>query len=323
MNQAVKKLPLMLGVVGAIAFAAATPSWAQEKGSAPAGASAQTKATGSNAKKISGNAETRSMSSGPAASSKGMRGERISGRAASSEGMKTGHMRTSEKTGHPSMRSGRAHLSSKEHLRTRTNIGARESIRTRTSTGLREARFRDRRFATSSVGVGVNAGFADTGFYGYGYGSPGFGYGYGSPGFAAGYGYPAGYGYAAGYPGCTCGAPGVAWGYGSPAYGASYGWGWGGPGYASWGPGWGWGGTQVGVGVSTATTGVATTTGTTGRVSTKSSVRGARVSQNTTAGTVGRAQAPTTGGKAAGASEGKAEGAPGLGMGTGKYRPTK
>ena len=40
MNQAVKKLPLMLGVVGAIAFAAATPSWAVEKGSAASGASA-------------------------------------------------------------------------------------------------------------------------------------------------------------------------------------------------------------------------------------------------------------------------------------------
>src|SRR6266480_1531845 len=94
MNQAVKKLPLMLGVVGAIAFAAATPSWAQEKGSAAVGASAQTgaqtKATGSHAK----------MSSGMTGTS-----GKMSGRAASSEGMKTGHMRTSEKTGHTSMRS--------------------------------------------------------------------------------------------------------------------------------------------------------------------------------------------------------------------------
>src|SRR5260370_2878419 len=43
MNKAVMKLPLMLGVVGAIAFAAATPSWAAEqKGpNAAAGANLQ------------------------------------------------------------------------------------------------------------------------------------------------------------------------------------------------------------------------------------------------------------------------------------------
>src|SRR6266516_3807354 len=185
MNQAVKKLPLMLGVVGAIAFAAATPSWAVEKGSAASGASAQagaqTKATGSSAK-MSG---------------------KMSGHAASSEGMKTGQMKGT-KTGQM--------LSSRTGIRSsRTDIGARENLRNRTSVGLREARFRDRRYATGSVGVGVNAGFADTGFYGWG--SPGYGY-------AAGYGaYPGygGYGYAAGYPGCTCGAPGVAFGYGYPA----------------------------------------------------------------------------------------------------------
>src|SRR5262245_37486132 len=189
----------MLGVAGAIAFAAATSSWAQDKGSAAPGASAQTgaqtKATGSKARMTTG---------------------KMSGRAASSEGMKTGHMKTSGKTGHmktghmktsgktayTSMRSSRTHVSSKVHLRTRT----------RTSAALREARLRDQRVATGSVGTGVNTGFANTGFYGYG--SPGFG-------FAPGYGYPgyAGYrGYAAGYPGCTCGAPGVAWGYRSPAY---------------------------------------------------------------------------------------------------------
>src|SRR5947207_606413 len=101
MNQTVKKLPLMLGVVGAIAFAAAAPSWAQERGSA-AGASAQTgaqtKATGSNAK----------MSGGGMSGTSG----KMSGRAASSEGMKTGNMRTSEKTSHTGMRSSSRHLSS-------------------------------------------------------------------------------------------------------------------------------------------------------------------------------------------------------------------
>src|SRR5262249_40030439 len=175
MKKAVMKLPLMLGVVGAIAFAAATSSWAQDKGSAAPGASAQTgaqtKATGSKARMTSG---------------------KMSGRAASSEGMKTGHIRTSGKTGHMKtghmktsgktahMRSSRTHVSSKVHLRTRT----------RTSAALREARLRGQRFATSSVGVRVNTGFANTGFYG-GYGSPGFGFapGYGYPGYAGYRGY--------------------------------------------------------------------------------------------------------------------------------------
>src|SRR5262249_22606064 len=111
MKKAVMKLPLMLGVVGAIAFAAATSSWAQDKGSAAPGASAQTgtqtKATGSKARMTSG---------------------KTSGRAASSEGMKsrhmktsgkTGHMKTTGKTGHASMRSSRTHVSSKVQLRTR------------------------------------------------------------------------------------------------------------------------------------------------------------------------------------------------------------
>src|SRR5262252_8884548 len=142
MKKAVMKLPLMLGVVGAIAFAAATHSWAQDKGSAAPGASAQTgaqtKATGSKARMTSGKA-----------------GHMKTGH------MKTGHMKTTGKTGHASMRSSRTHVSSKVHLRTRT----------RTSAALREARLRNQRFATSSVGVGVNTGFANTGFYGYG--SPG------------------------------------------------------------------------------------------------------------------------------------------------------
>src|SRR5438034_7268491 len=80
MNKAVMKLPLMLGVVGAIAFAAAMPSWAAEKSqNAGAGMSAQTgsqtKATGSSMK----------MSSGTHA-------KPSTARAASTEGMRTGHM---------------------------------------------------------------------------------------------------------------------------------------------------------------------------------------------------------------------------------------
>ena len=105
MKKAVMKLPLMLGVVGAIAFAAATSSWAQDKGSAAPGASAQTgaqtKATGSKARMTSG---------------------KMSGRAASSEGMKTGYMRTSGKTGH--MKTGHMKTSGKTaHMRSsRTHV---------------------------------------------------------------------------------------------------------------------------------------------------------------------------------------------------------
>src|SRR5262249_4717796 len=159
MKKAVMKLPLMLGVVGAIAFAAATSSWAQDKGSAAPGASAQTgtqtKATGSKARMTSG------KTSGRAASTEGMKSRHMKTSGKTGH-MKTGHMKTSGKTGHASMRSSRTHVSSKVQLRTRT----------RTSAALREARLRDQRFATGSVGVGVNAGFANTGFYGDGYGSP-------------------------------------------------------------------------------------------------------------------------------------------------------
>src|SRR6266581_2537143 len=176
------------------------------------------------------------------------------GHAASNEGIAAGKKlsKSSQLSGRTHMGPGRKHLSSKEGVRTRTHIGSR----TRTSVGLREARLRNRSLATSSVGFGVDAGFQDTGFA-YGYGSPG-------------------YGYAASYPGrCTC-APGVASGYGSPAYDAAYGWGGWGPG---WGPGyasWGWGGTEAGFGV--------TATGTSVGVSSRSRVRGARVSANTAGG---------------------------------------
>src|SRR5262249_57680954 len=105
MKKAVMKLPLMLGVVGAIAFAAATSSWAQDKGSAAPGASAQTgaqtKATGSKAKMTSG---------------------KMSGRAASSEGMKTGHMRTSGKTGHMRTSGKTGHMKT-GHMKTRGRTG--------------------------------------------------------------------------------------------------------------------------------------------------------------------------------------------------------
>src|SRR5260370_19596320 len=46
MNKAVMKLPLMLGVVGAIAFAAATPSWAAEQKGPNAAAGANLQAGG-------------------------------------------------------------------------------------------------------------------------------------------------------------------------------------------------------------------------------------------------------------------------------------
>src|SRR6266480_468802 len=262
MNKAVMKLPLMLGVVGAIAFAAATPSWAAEQkgpnaadgGNAPAAAQAKTtqaKTTGSAAKTSAGTNTGAKMSTGHAASNEGIAaGKKLS--------------KSSQLSGRTHMGPGRKHLSSKEGVRTRTHIGSR----TRTSVGLREARLRNRSLATSSVGFGVDAGFQDTGFA-YGYGSPGYGYGAGYPGYQ-------GYGYAARYPGrCTC-APGVASGYGSPAYDAAYGWGGWGPG---WGPGyasWGWGGTEAGFGV--------TATGTSVGVSSRSRVRGARVSANTTGG---------------------------------------
>src|SRR6266849_10364503 len=268
MNKAVMKLPLMLGVVGAIAFAAATPSWAAEQkgpnaadgGNAQAAAQAKTtqaKTTGSAAKTSARTNTGAEMSTGHAASNEGMAaGKKLS--------------KSSQLSGRTHMGPGRKHLSSKEGVRTRTHIGSRENVRTRTSVGLREARLRNRNIATSSVGFGVDAGFQDTGFA-YGYGSPGYGYGAGYPGYQ-------GYGYAARYPGrCTC-APGVASGYGSPAYDAAYGWGgwgWG----AGWGPGyasWGWGGTEAGFGV--------TATGTSVGVSSRSRVRGARVSANTTGG---------------------------------------
>src|SRR5262249_24289510 len=232
MNQAVKKLPLMLGVVGAIAFAAATPSWAAEKGAA-AGADAQAgthaKATGSSTK----------MSKGHAASSEGMRGSKVSGQKLSKGELSTKkHISSSQK--HIS----RTHLSSKQSLRTKTRIGTRENLRTRTSIGLREARLRERRLATGSVGV--NAGFQDTSF-GFGSSQPGFAAGYGYPGYA----YP-GYAYGAAR-GCTC-APGYAaaaypaagWGWGP-----GWGWGWGGPGFASADVGFGVSATQANVGVTT------------------------------------------------------------------------
>src|SRR5216684_3962345 len=265
MNKAVMKLPLMLGVVGAIAFAAATPSWAAEQkgpnaadgGNAQAAAQAKTtqaKTTGSAAKTSARTNTGAKMSTGHAASNEGMAaGKKLS--------------KSSQLSGRTHMGPGRKHLSSKEGVRTRTHIGSRENVRTRTSVGLREARLRNRNLATSSVGFGVDAGFQDTGFA-YGYGSPGYGYGAGYPGYQ-------GYGYAARYPGrCTC-APGVASGYGYPADYAAWGWGWGpgwGPGYASWG----WGGTEAGFGV--------TATGTSVGVSSRSRVRGARVSANTTGG---------------------------------------
>src|ERR1700674_148789 len=155
MNKAVMKLPLMLGVVGAIAFAAATPSWAAEqKGpNAAAGVQAgtQIKATGSSAKM---SADTNA----------GANTKMSTGRAASSEGMRTGRKlsKDSQLSSRTHMGSGRAHLSSKEGARTRTHIGVRESLRTRTSVGLREARFRHRGYETDPVGVGIDAGFDDT-----------------------------------------------------------------------------------------------------------------------------------------------------------------
>src|SRR5216684_6727681 len=221
MNKAVMKLPLMLGVVGAIAFAAATPSWAAEQkgpnaaAGANAQAGAQAKTTGSAAKMSAGTNDGTKTSAGANDGTKTSAGANTgakmsTGYAASNEGMRTGQKlsKGSQLSGRTHMSPGRTHLSSKQSLRTRTHIGARESFRTRTGVGLREARLRNR-----SVGVGVEAGFEDNSFA-YGYGSQGYGYG-------AGYGYPgyAGYGYAAGYPrGCTC-APGVAAGYGYPAYG--------------------------------------------------------------------------------------------------------
>src|ERR1051326_7172393 len=165
MNKAVMKLPLMLGVVGAIAFAAATPSWAAEKGQTAAGAGAQagtqTK-TGSSAK----------MSTGT--------GTKAVGHAESNAGMKTGHVSKSSKlSSKTQMGTGRTHLSSKERGRTRTRGGERESFGSRTRLDLREPRFRNR----NDVGFGVEAGYQDTGFA-YGYGAPGYGYGYAARGRA-------------------------------------------------------------------------------------------------------------------------------------------
>src|SRR2546427_4686204 len=168
MNKAVMKLPLMLGVVGAIAFAAATPSWAAEQkgpnaadgGNAPAAAPAKTtqaKTTGPAAKTSAGTNTGAKMSTGHAASKEGIAaGKKLS--------------KSSQLSGRTHMGPGRKHLSSKEGVRTRTHIGSR----TRTSVGLREARLRNRSLATSSVGFGVDAGFQDTGFA-YGYGSPRYG----------------------------------------------------------------------------------------------------------------------------------------------------
>src|SRR5216684_3746051 len=285
MNKAVMKLPLMLGVVGAIAFAAATPSWAAEQkgpnaaAGANAQAGAQAKTTGSAAKMSAGTNDGTKTSAGANAGAK-----MSTGYAASNEGRRTGQKlsKGSQLSSRTHLGSTRTHLSSKQSLRTRTHIGARESFRTRTGVGLREARLRNR-----SVGVGVEAGFEDNSFA-YGYGSQGYGYspGYGYPGYA-------GYGYAAGYPGrCTCGAPGVAWGYGYPAYGAADGWGDGGwgPGYASWG----WGGTEAGFGVTATSTNVGVSTG-------SRTQRGTRVGANAmgqTQTTMGPSQTGMTTGRA-------------------------
>src|SRR5262245_65923462 len=79
MNKAVRKLPLMLGIVGAIAFAAATPSWAAEKGSAGGGAQAQTQvgakhqATGKMSARSKAGVSTKT-SMGRSGSSEGIRG---------------------------------------------------------------------------------------------------------------------------------------------------------------------------------------------------------------------------------------------------------
>ena len=160
MNKAVMKLPLMLGVVGAIAFAAATPSWAAEKGQSAGGGSsmqAQTQSKGpSSGGKISGNA--------------GMKGHATTGRAASNEGIRSNQMSKGSKLSgrthmgsrqgmgrtHVSSKQGmsRTHVSSREGLRTKTRISSRERIRTRTSVGLREARFRG---ADTGVGFGVSS----------------------------------------------------------------------------------------------------------------------------------------------------------------------
>src|SRR5439155_2283949 len=77
MNKAVMKLPLMLGVVGAIAFAAATPSWAAEqKGPNAADGgnaqmAAQSKTTGSAAKTSAGTNTGATMLTGHVASNEG------------------------------------------------------------------------------------------------------------------------------------------------------------------------------------------------------------------------------------------------------------
>src|ERR1700674_375714 len=98
MNKAVMKLPLMLGVVGAIAFAAATPSWAAEQKGPNAAASAKMSAD----------------------TNAGANTKMSTGRAASSEGMRTGQKLSngSQLSSRTHMGSGRAHLSSKEGVRT-------------------------------------------------------------------------------------------------------------------------------------------------------------------------------------------------------------
>src|SRR5260370_40803863 len=178
MNKAVMKLPLMLGADGAIAFAAATPSWAAEQKApnAAAGATseagAQAKTTGSAAKMSAGTNDGTKTSAGANTGAK-----MSTGYAAANEGMRTGQKlsKGSQLSGRTHLGSTRTHLSSKQSLRTRTHIGARESFRTRTSVGLREARLRNRSLVTGSVGFGVDAGFEDTGFA-YGYGSPRYGH---------------------------------------------------------------------------------------------------------------------------------------------------
>src|SRR5260370_29930058 len=85
MNKAVMKLPLMLGVVGAIAFAAATPSWAAEQkgpnaaAGANAQAGAQAKTTRSPAQMLAGTHDRPKKSAGghnPAQNVHGRHGSR-------------------------------------------------------------------------------------------------------------------------------------------------------------------------------------------------------------------------------------------------------
>src|SRR5260370_21958831 len=121
MNKAVMKLPLMLGVVGAIAFAAATPSWAAEqkgRNAADGGnaqAAAQAKTTGSAAKTSAGTNTGAKMSTGHAASNEGMAaGKKLS--------------KSSQLSGRTHMGPRRKHLSSKEGGRPRTHNRSPEHV---------------------------------------------------------------------------------------------------------------------------------------------------------------------------------------------------